>query len=338
MRVPNDSRITPEQRSAFAEVAKTDKQALAEIITEYIDPVYLTIDVAGAFMNTREIKIGDMLVKRYKGKYNVQQIVPGQITLGQQIAIKDKAMSYNLDILSAKASYNTLELQHGGPSFTPETVRSDISKAIQEKLTMRMWNALANVWTTGNASALTITGSGSSNWISGGAALTAAVLDAAIDHVNYWSGSVKAIVGTETSLAPLSEFGQYKIVGAVATDSGTPLATNGQPFGQFQVTSPYGPGTKAVENYRGVSNIVRIPQIFDRTDYPPKPILPDNFILVVGDNIGEFITYGGPQTKEFIDNEPTPPYWNYETWVQYGMMLWNAQGLVKIELTTQTKP
>jgi hypothetical protein len=338
MRVPIDTGLTQEQRTAFAEYAKSDKKALAEIITEYVDPVYLTLDIAKNFMTTKEMKFGDILVKRFKGKYNVQQIVPGQITLGQQISIRDKALSYNLDIISAKAAYNTLELEHGGPQFTPETVKVDIQAALQEKLIMRLWNALANVWTTANASALTITGSGTSNWISGGAALTAASLDAAIDHVNYWSGSVKAIIGTETALAPLSEFGQYKLVGAVATDSGTPLSTNGQPFGNFKVTSPYGGGPYAVESYRGVSNIVRIPQVFDNTEYPPKPLLPDNYILVVGENIGEFITYGDPQVKEYIDNAPTPPNWNYEMWVQFGMMLTNARGLVKVELSTQTKP
>ena len=51
-------------------------------------------------------------------------------------------------------------------------------------------------------------------------------------------------------------------------------------------------------------------------------------------NIGEFITYGGPQYKEYVDNRPTPPYWNYETWIQFGMMLWNARGLTKIKVTS----
>ena len=95
---------------------------------------------------------------------------------------------------------------------------------------------------------------------------------------------------------------------------------------------------KGVESYRGVSNIVRLKQIFDETEYPPRPLLPNDFVLVVGDNIGEFVTYGGPQNKEFVDNEPTPPYWNYETWLQFGMMLWNARGLVKIDNVTTTIP
>ena len=101
-----DQRISAEDRAALAELAKTDRRAFAEVITEYIDPVYLTLDLAGQFMSTREMAFGDILVKRFKGKYNVQQIVPGQITLGQQITVRDKAVSMNLDILAAKASYN----------------------------------------------------------------------------------------------------------------------------------------------------------------------------------------------------------------------------------------
>lgn len=334
-KAPTDSRITPEYRKAIAELAKVDKRALAEVITEYVDPVYLSLDLLGNFMGTREMQFGDILVKRFKGKYNVQQIVPGQITLGQQITVRDKAVSMNLDILSAKAEYNVLELEHGGPAFTPEQVRSDVQAALREKLLMRTWNALGSIWASGNASALTITGSSYSNYQNAAGPLTASLLDAAIDHVNYWAGSVRAIIGTEAALAPLSEFGQYKLISGSLSDN--LVTTNGQPAGTFQRVSPYG-GSYGVESYRGVSNIVRIPQIFDNTEYPPVPLLPTDFVLVVGDNVGEFITYGGPQYKEFVDNRPTPPYWNYETWVQFGMMIWNARGIVKIGNITTTVP
>jgi hypothetical protein len=155
-------------------------------------------------------------------------------------------------------------------------------------------------------------------------------LNNAIDHVNYWSGGVRAIIGTEAALAPLSTFGQYKIIGT----NNQYVTTNGQPAGTFQNVSPFGNGPKAVESYRGVSNIVRMKQIFDNTEFPPTPLLPSTFVLVVGEDIGEFITYGGPQTKEWMDMEPTPPYWTYETWVQFGMMIWNARGIVKIAVTS----
>jgi hypothetical protein len=336
MPAPIDTRLTTEYRQALAELARTDRAAFAEIITEYVDPVYLSMDLLGNFMTTREMNFGDILVKRFKGKYNVQQIVPGQITLGQQIVVRDKAVSMNLDILAAKAEYNVLELEHGGPNFTPEQVRADVQAALREKLLMRTWNALGNIWSTGNSSALTITGSGSSNWINAAGPLTSTILDAAIDHVNYWSGKVRAIIGTEIALAPLSEFGQYKLISGSNTDNF--VAINGQPAGTMQNVSPFGSGSKGVESYRGVSNIVRIPQLFDKTEYPPVPLLPTDFVLVVGEDVGEFITYGTPQTKEFVDNRPTPPYWNYETWIQFGMMIWNARGIVKIAGITSTTP
>lgn len=334
MRKYVDNRIDDKDRKALAELARSDRAAFAEIITEYVDPVYLTLDIASAFMSTREMAFGEILVKRFKGKYHVQQIVPGQITLGEQITIRDKAISVNLDILAAKASYNTLELQHGGPQFTPEQVREDVRKALEEKILMRTWNALANIWTAGNASALTITGATYSQFIDASGPLTSAALDHAIDHVNYWSGGVKAIIGTEAALAPLSTFGQYQMISGSLSDNF--VAQNGQPALTIQNVSPFGRGSKAVETYRGVTNIVRIPQIFDHSEYPPRPLLPTNYILVIGDNIGEFITYGGPQTKEFTDMNPTPPYWNYETWLQFGMMIWNARGIVKVAVTSTT--
>jgi hypothetical protein len=333
MVAPIDTRITPEYRKTLASLAKTDRRAFAEIITEYVDPVYLSLDLLGNFMSTRELRFGDILVRRFKGKYHVQQIVPGQITLGEQIIVKDKAVSMNLDILAAKAEYNVLELENSGdPAFRPEQVKQDVQAALREQLLMRTWNAFGNIWTSGNAATLTQTGSTYSNYQNVGGPLTSAALDAAIDHVNYWSGGVKAIIGTESALAPLSTFGQYKLISGTNTDNY--VAINGQPAGTFNNVSPFGPGPKGVESYRGVSNIVRIPQIFDNSEYPPKPLLPTNFILVVGDNIGEFITYGGPQFKEYVDNRPTPPYWNYETWVQFGMMIWNARGIVKLEVTS----
>lgn len=328
-----DKKISEEDRIALAELAVEDKTAFAEVITEYVNPVYLTLDLAKAFMPTREVKLGQQFVKTFKGKYHVQQIVPGQVTLGEQIVLRNKALSFNLDILAAKAEYNVLELEHGGPAYTPEQIRTDVKAALAEKLLLRGWNALANIWSAGNAAALTITGSSYSNFTDVGGPLTSTALDNAIDHVNFWSGGVRSIIGTESALAPLTTFGQYKLISGSLTDNYVTI--NGQPAGTFNNVSPYG-GSYGVESYRGVSNIIRIPQIFDDSEYPPKPLLPTDFVLVVGDNIGEFITYGAAETKEFTDMRPTPPYWNYETWVQFGMMIWNARGLVKLKVTSTT--
>lgn len=331
-----DNRITEAERRALAELYQTDKNAFAETITEYVDPVYLTLDLASTFMPTTEFEFGQMPRRVFKGKYHVQQIVPGQITLSDQITVRDQTVSYNIDILSAKAGYNTLETAHGGPAYSPETVRSDVRKALAEKILLRGWNALANIWTSANASALTIPGAANSNFLDASSGpLTSSLLDAAIDHTNYWSGGVRAIIGTEVALAPLTTFGQYRLISGLNTDN---FVTLQGPAGTLQNVSPYGSGSKGVESYRGVSNIVRVPQIFDETVFPKRPLLPNDYVLVVGEDIGRFVTYGGPQFKEYIDNEPTPPYWNYETWVQFGMMIWNAMGVTKIGNITQAIP
>src|SRR5260221_11123346 len=255
-----DNKFTEAERVALAELFQQDKKAFAEIITEYVNPVYLTLDLASTFMGTRAMNFGEMLVRRFKGKYHVRQIVPGQITLGEQITVKDSALSINLDMLSAGASYNTLELEHGGPAYRPETVRSDVQAALSEKILMRSWNALANIWTTGNASALTITGSSNSNFLDAAGPLTSTVLDAAIDHVNFWcENGVKTIIGTEAALVQLTTFGQYRLISGTNTDNYVTI--NGQPEGTFQNISPFR-RQYGVKNYRGVSNIVRVPQIF----------------------------------------------------------------------------
>jgi len=331
-----DNRIKDADRLALAELYKSDTHAFAEVITEYVDPVYMTLDLASAFMPTTEFDITQMPRRVFKGKYHVRQIVPGQITLSEQITVRDQTVSYNIDILSAKAGYNTLELAHGGPAYNPETVRSDVQKALSEKILMRGWNALANIWTSANASALTIPGAANSNYLDAASGpLTSALLDAAIDHTNYWSGGVRSIIGTEVALAPLTTFGQYRLISGTNTDN---YVTLNAPAGTFQNVSPYGSGSKGVESYRGVSNIIRVPQIFDETVFPKRPLIPNDYVLVVGEDIGRFITYGGPQFKEYIDNEPTPPYWTYETYVQFGMMIWNAMGITKIGGISQTIP
>lgn len=328
-----DNRISQADREALAELYQKDRHAFAEVITEYVDPVYLTLDLASTFMQTREVKLGEIYRRMFKGKYHVQRMVPGQITLGEQITVRGESLSHTWDLLSAKAEYNTLELEHGGPAYTPETVRSDVQKALAERILMRGWNLLANVWTASNASALTITGSGFSNFIDAGGPLTSTALDNAIDHVNFWTPGVRTIIGTEAALAPLSTFGQYRLISGSNSDNYVTL--DGRPAGTFSNVSPFG-GGYGVESYRGVSNIVRVKQIFDETVTPHRPLLPNDFVLVIGEDIGEFATYGGPQFKEFIDNRPTPPYWNYETYVQLGAMVWNAKGLVKIKVTSST--
>ena len=48
-------------KKAYAELAKTDRNALAELIVEYVDPKHITQDIVGMFLDTRTLKPGDAL-------------------------------------------------------------------------------------------------------------------------------------------------------------------------------------------------------------------------------------------------------------------------------------
>ena len=48
-------------KEAYAQVAKTDKRALAELIVEYLEPRHVTQDIVGTFLNTRALNPGDAL-------------------------------------------------------------------------------------------------------------------------------------------------------------------------------------------------------------------------------------------------------------------------------------
>lgn len=50
-----------EFKTAMAELAKTDRRALAELIVEYINPKHITVDMINMFLNTRSLKPGDAL-------------------------------------------------------------------------------------------------------------------------------------------------------------------------------------------------------------------------------------------------------------------------------------
>ena len=92
-------------KEAIAQIAKTDKRALAELIVEYVDPKHVTQDIVGMFLNTRTLNPGDALVKKVRRGIEIRQLVPGQDTLASQITVKE-VVTYNLDTAYAEVSHN----------------------------------------------------------------------------------------------------------------------------------------------------------------------------------------------------------------------------------------
>jgi hypothetical protein len=63
-------------------------------------------------------------------------------------------------------------------------------------------------------------------------------------------------------------------------------------------------------------------------------MLPTDKILVIGRNVGEFITFGPERSKEYTDPRPTPSQWVWEIYQQFGLILDKVDGIYVIDNVT----
>lgn len=170
----------------------------------------------------------------------------------------------------------------------------------------KVFTALSTVWSAVNTP---------SNYTSVGGALTSTALENAIDHINQTTSGVKAVVGTRAALSPVTKFGAFW------TDGGN-TAEIPDNIREIMQTGWLG-------RYYGAP-IIALDQIYDNpADY--TALLPTDKVLVVGEGVGEFITYGDVRTKEWTDMRPTPPQWYLELYQQFGMIIDRADGIYVID-------
>lgn len=283
----------------------TQHDALAELIVEYVDPMHITTDFIGMLMNTRSLNVGDILVKKVRKGLHVKTLIPGSIHLKDELTVSERA-NYVLDGADIGVQANYWELQ-SGELGTVESIRTEMMNKLHDYFMNKVFTALTTVWTAANTPY---------NYVSAGAAISDTVLDAAIKRINLTTSGAKAIVGTRAALTPITKFGAFWNDGGSNTEA-IPSAIE-------EVMR-----TGWIGRYSGVPIII-VPQNYDNVEDYNK-LIPENKILVLGENVGEFITYGTPQTKQWDDMRPTPPYWNLEIYQQFGMIIDNAQGIYVID-------
>jgi hypothetical protein len=79
------------------------------------------------------------------------------------------------------------------------------------------------------------------------------------------------------------------------------------------------------------ARIIALDQVYDN-DWDYNPLLPNDKVLVIGESVGEFITYGDVKNKEWTDMRPTPPQWYLEIYQQFGMIIDRADGIYVIDI------
>jgi len=295
-------------KEAFAALAKdrTQREAYAELVMEFIDPNHITQNIVGLLLNTRRMKPGDALVKKIRRGIEVRTLVPGSIHLASEITVTDR-INYMLDGADIKVRANEWELE-SGELGTVADIRKEMQAQLSDFYINRVFTCLANVWNAVNTP-LNFTAV---------AALNAATLRNALDTVRYYHGNVRAVVGTRLGLAPITQFAGFHTDGVttVAYDEGIR-----EIYKTGWVGSWYG------------ANIVALDQQWDNL-VNWNAMIPNRYVLVLADNVGEFIVYGDPKWKQWTHWDPTPPDFLLEVYQQFGMIIDNAMGIHVIDCTS----
>lgn len=297
-----------ELKEAIASLLKEDKrEALAQLIIEYVQPNHLTNDFVSLLLNTRALNPGDALIKKVRTGIKVRTLVPGSIHLKSEITVRDR-INYTLDGADVGVTYNEWELQ-SGELGTVEEIRAEMGAKLRDYYLGKVFTALSTVWSAGNTP---------SNFTAVGGPLTATALKNAIDNINQTTSGVKAVVGTRAALTPVTTFGAGWTDGAgtsqIVSDNIREIMQTGF-LGQY-----YG------------ARLIALDQVYDNpADH--NALLPNNIVLVIGESVGEFITYGDVKTKEWSDMRPTPPQWYLELYQQFGMIIDRADGIHVLRLS-----
>jgi len=292
-----------EFKLALATLAKdkSRQRDLAALLVEFINPNHLTADIMGLFLNTRTLNVGDALIKKVRKGIEVHKLIPGSIHLSNEITISDR-INYALDGADVKVNWNQWEME-SGELGTVDSIRSEMQAKLVDYYVNKSFTALSTIWNASNTP---------NNFTNVGGALTATALKNMIDYINQRVGRVVAVVGTRKALTPVTTFGAGWSLGG-----GTEWGLDPALMEIYQ--------TGWLGRYYGAP-IVALDQIYNNIeDY--QSMIPEDKVLVIGQKVGEFITYGAVRERVYDLNEPTPPETVLELYQQWGMIIDNAMGI-----------
>lgn len=196
-----------------------------------------------------------------------------------------------------------------GELGTVDEIKTEMKSQLVDYYASRVFASLTSVWTASNTP---------ENYTDAGGPLTATALKNAIDFINQRVGRVKAVVGSRKALTPVTTFG-----------AGWSLGTGNDWAIDSALQEIYQTGW--LGKYYG-ANIIALDQVYNNLiDY--APMIPEDKVLVIGDNVGEFITYGEPKEKAWDDMNFTPPQFFVELYQLWGLIIDKAMGIAVIKVS-----
>lgn len=289
-----------EYKEALAELMRSDKEAFAEILVEFIQPNHVSEEVLSLLLDTRSLNAGDLLVKKVRKGIEVKTLVPGSVHLASEITITDR-INFMLDGADVKVTYNAWELERGEIG-TVDEISAEMRAKLRDYYVNKVFTALSSIWTAGNTP---------DNYTAMGGTLSAAALEDAINGINLTTPGAKLIVGARAAVTPITKFGAFWTDG---TNVGYTEELIMRIFENGWLGKYYGVPVLALE------------QIYDNIE-DWNALIPVDKVLVIGEKVGEFINYGDVLSKQWVDMNPTPPQWFLEIYQQFGMIIDNVRGI-----------
>lgn len=203
---------------------------------------------------------------------------------------------------------NLWELE-SGELGSVDSIKNEMSLKLKDFFMGKVFNALTSIWSATNTP---------NNFTEVGGAINATALKNAIDKINQNVGGVRAVVGTRAALTPITTFG-------AGWSDGTSTQFHTVPDNIKEIMS-----TGWLGKYYGAP-IIALDQIYNNPE-DHVALIPSDKILVIGENVGEFITYGDVRTKEWEDMRVTPPQWYYETYQLFSLIVDKADGIFVIKV------
>lgn len=295
------------QEQVAAIFESRDAGRIGNFLIEYILPNHISVDFVSMLLDTRRLQVGESLVKKVRKGIEVQTLVPGSIHMKNEITVEER-MNYILDGANVGVTFNDWDMKNGHIG-TVDEIRQEMILKLRDFHLNKVFTALSQIWTAGNTP---------NNYTNVGGSITASALEDAIDNINQTAGGVKAVVGVRSAMSPITKFGAFwndgNTVGSDAQWSGVDSQLE-KVMREGQLGVYYGAPLVHLEQSK--DNIV------DNNN-----LLPTDKILVIGHNVGEWITYGDPVWKPlWADMRPTPIQWFLEFYQQFGMIIDNAEGI-----------
>lgn len=276
-----------------------DRTAVANKIVKYISDSIDQTDLASLILPKEVIPVGTTAEYAVPSQLKAYWHEPG--SYAPRTRMTQKIFTIPTWMISAHPEYEISQLEAGRYGNVQDQVKA-AREAILGAINARVFNTVSGSVSSGDRNYFTVADKISMN-----------ALDQAINHVEDQVGSTQVIVGRRNILFPMLNFNVLTTYG----DAGV--------FSDSQKEKVF--NTTKIPTYRGIP-VIGLPQWRDGYG---KMTIPQNEILVVGENIGRYVVNQELRSKDDINVDDL--IWHIHLYMKVGTAVFFPERMAKIVIT-----